>query len=148
MTADHHGPDAPSRVSGYARRLQANWTHWRRSRPFWSGLLSVAGGLTILLLPANQYTILTLPGIGGLVGFLLGGLITALGALLWLRPEQHDVFGVAIVLLALASFIYTNLGGFLVGMVLSVLGGCFAFAWQAVEQASEPSHEVTAVADR
>lgn len=134
MTASHHEPGAPSQIGGYARRLRVNWTHWRRSRPFWSGLLSVAGGLTILLLPANQYTILTLPGLGGLVGFLLGGLITALGALLWLRPEQHDVFGIAIVLLALASFIYTNLGGFLVGMILSVLGGCFAFAWQAVEQ--------------
>lgn len=116
----------------------AGWNRWRRSRPFWGGLVSLAGGLTILLLPAGQFTVLTLPGIAGLAGFLLGGLIAAMGPLLWFLPEQRVVLGIAIVLLALASFVYSNLGGFLIGMLLSIIGGSLAFAWAPTTQRSTP----------
>ncbi|MBE1579552.1 hypothetical protein SAMN05216266_1424 [Amycolatopsis marina] len=40
----------------------------------------------------------------------------ALGVLLWTQPQHHAPLGVALVLTALASFLYTNLGGFLLGM--------------------------------
>lgn len=116
----------------------ARWNRWRRSRPFWGGLVSLTGGLTILLLPANQFTVLALPGVAGLAGFLLGGLIAAMGPLLWFLPEQRLVFGIAIVLLALASFVYSNLGGFLIGMLLSIIGGSLAFAWTPTAQRSTP----------
>ena len=33
------------------------------------------------------------------------------------------------VLLSLASFVYSNLGGFLAGMILGLLGGMLAVAW-------------------
>lgn len=112
----------------------ARWGRWRRNRPFWGGLVSLAGGLTILLLPANQFTVLALPGVAGLAGFLLGGLIAAMGPLLWFLPEQRVVLGIAIVLLALASFVYSNLGGFLIGMLLSIIGGSLAFAWTPITQ--------------
>lgn len=111
------------------KRWLTQGNRWRRGRPFWGGLLAVAGGITILVLPANQYTVLALPGVAGLTGFLLGGLIAAMGALLWFLPEQRALLGVAIVLLALASFVYTNLGGFLIGMLLSLIGGSLGFAW-------------------
>lgn len=118
----------------------ARWGRWRRNRPFWGGLVSLAGGLTILLLPANQFTVLALPGVAGLAGFLLGGLIAAMGPLLWFLPEQRVVLGIAIVLLALASFVYSNLGGFLIGMLLSIIGGSLAFAWTPITQRSTPPH--------
>ncbi|MEV4731882.1 DUF6114 domain-containing protein [Saccharopolyspora sp. NPDC049426] len=118
----------------------ARWGRWRRSRPFWGGLVSLAGGLTILLLPANYFTVLALPGVAGLAGFLLGGLIAAMGPLSWFLPEQRVVLGIAIVLLALASFVYSNLGGFLIGMLLSIIGGSLAFAWKPSTQGSTPPH--------
>lgn len=105
------------------------WRRWRHRRPFWAGVFTLAGGLTIVLLPANQFTVLMLPGVAGLAGFLLGGLITAIGPLQWFLPDQHILLGITTVLLALAAFIYTNLGGFLLGTLLSIIGGCLSFAW-------------------
>ncbi|MFC3488643.1 hypothetical protein SAMN05216266_1425 [Amycolatopsis marina] len=110
-------------------RWWAASVRWRRGRPFWGGVVTLAGGLIILLLPANQFTVLALPGVAGLAGFLLGGLIAAMGPLLWFLPEQRVMLGIAIVLLALASFVYSNLGGFLIGMLLSIIGGSLGFAW-------------------
>lgn len=52
-----------------------------------------------------------------------------MGPLLWFLPEQRVMLGIAIVLLALASFVYSNLGGFLIGMLLSIIGGSLGFAW-------------------
>ncbi|MES9538875.1 DUF6114 domain-containing protein [Actinomadura sp. NPDC000600] len=105
------------------------WRDWRRERPFWGGLLATAGGAAILLLPADLYTVLSLPGTAGLAGFLLGGIITAAGLLLWCRPRHHVLLAVVITLAALASFLYTNFGGFLIGMLLALTGGSLAFAW-------------------
>ncbi len=112
-----------------ARRAWVAFTRWRRSRPFWGGACAVAGGLTILFLPAGRFTVLTLPGTAGFAGFLLGGLIAALGVLCWTQPEHRGVASVTIVVLALASFVYSNLGGFGIGMLTSLVGGALAFAW-------------------
>lgn len=110
-------------------RVLAAWHRWRHTRPFWGGAFALAGGLVIVLLPAGQFTVLTLPGVAGLAGFLLGGVIAAMGLLLWLQPEHRAVLGIAIVLLAIASFVYSNLGGFLLGMLLAIIGGCLGLAW-------------------
>jgi hypothetical protein len=119
------------------------WRSWRRSRPFWSGLLTTTGGAAILLLPADLYTVLSLPGTAGLAGFLLGGIITLTGLLLWYQPRHHTLLSVIILLAALASFLYTNFGGFMIGMLLALTGGSLAFAWapateHATEHASRP----------
>ena len=113
-------------------------TTWRRSRPFWSGLLTTTGGAAILLLPADLYTVLSLPGTAGLAGFLLGGIITTSGLLLWYQPRHHTLLSIIILLAALASFLYTNFGGFMIGMLLALTGGSLAFAWApATEHATE-----------
>lgn len=110
-------------------RWWATSARWRRGRPFWAGVVTLAGGLIILLLPANQFTVLALPGVAELAGFLLGGLIATMGPLLWFLPEHRIMLSIATVLLALASFVYSNLGGFLIGMLLSIIGGSLGFAW-------------------
>lgn len=123
------GGQATPRHSTGMRNAWAWWRQWRRRRPVVAGLLAIAAGSTIVLLPANQYTVFALPGTAGLTGFLLGGGMIALGVLLWTQPQHHALLGVALVVAALASFLYTNLGGFLLGMLLGVLAGCLAHAW-------------------
>jgi hypothetical protein len=127
---------------------RAGWLRWRRSRPFWGGLFTLAGGLTIVWLPANQYTVLALPGIAGLAGFLLGGLCIALGLMLWFHPAQRTFAGSMIVLCALASFVYTNFGGFLIGMILTLLGGGLGFAWKTTEGVSPHADSTPTVSRR
>jgi hypothetical protein len=122
------------------------WRSWRRSRPFWGGLLATTGGAAILLLPADLYTVLSLPGTAGLAGFLLGGIITTTGLLLWYQPRHHTLLAIVITLAALASFLYTNFGGFLIGMLLALTGGSLAFAWTPdpapdAETRQEPHHQ-------
>jgi hypothetical protein len=121
------------------RDLWRRWRSWRRSRPFWGGLLATTGGAAILLLPADLYTVLSLPGTAGLAGFLLGGIIATTGLLLWCQPRHHALLGIIILLAALASFLYTNFGGFLIGMLLALTGGSLAFAWTPATGDAKPA---------
>jgi hypothetical protein len=60
---------------------------------------------------------------------LIGGLLVACGLLIWFHPVQRVFYSVAGVLLAIASFVATNLGGFFLGMLLGVIGASLSFGW-------------------
>ncbi|MDS1272569.1 DUF6114 domain-containing protein [Lipingzhangella sp. LS1_29] len=127
-----------------AGRLQ--FRAWRRSRPFWGGLLLILAGVEILVVPTAQRLILPVDliiyaGIAGVSGYLIGGLLIVVGALAWLQPAQHAFFGIAGTLLALTSFVTSNFGGFVIGMLLGIVGGALVFAWSEsipVRDATEP----------
>ncbi len=108
---------------------------WRRSRPFWGGLLLLLGGLEMLLIPLTgvlargQIKLVIYVGIGGVFGILIGALLIACGLALWFSPVHKTFYAIAGLLLSLLSFIGTNLGGFFIGMLLGIVGGSLAFAW-------------------
>jgi hypothetical protein len=52
------------------------------------------------------------------------------GLLIWLNPLQQTFYSVLAVVLALGSWVTSNIGGFFVGLMLGVIGGALAFAWQ------------------
>ena len=68
-------------------------------------------------------------GVGGVFGVLIGGLLVACGLLIWFHPVQRVFYAIAGVLLAVASFVATNLGGFFFGMLLGVTGASLSFGW-------------------
>jgi Family of unknown function (DUF6114) len=115
--------------------MASNFRMWRRSRPFWGGLLLLIGGLEMLLIPLTgvlargQIKLVIYVGIGGVFGILIGALLIACGLALWFTPMHKTFYAIAGVLLSLLSFIGTNLGGFFVGMLLGIVGGSLAFAW-------------------
>ncbi|MEU4782661.1 DUF6114 domain-containing protein [Micromonospora sp. NPDC023633] len=49
--------------------------------------------------------------------------------LLVATPQQRVFYAVLSLLLGLVSWLTSNLGGFLVGMLLALVGGALAFAW-------------------
>ncbi|MBX6386986.1 MAG: ABC transporter permease, partial [Microbispora sp.] len=107
---------------------------WRRSRPFWGGLLVLVAGLELLSIPfATQALPLIIQS--GTVGatYLIALVLIILGLLIWLQPNQRVFLGVVAVLVSIASFVYANLGGFLIGMLLGLIGGALAVAWTPVE---------------
>jgi hypothetical protein len=119
---------------------------WRRSRPFWGGLLLVLGGLEMLLIPLTgvlargQIKLVIYVGIGGVFGILIGALLIACGLALWFSPVHKTFYAIAGLLLSLLSFIGTNLGGFFIGMLLGIVGGSLAFAWTpGLVRAAEPA---------
>ncbi|WP_182906097.1 DUF6114 domain-containing protein [Microbispora sp. H13382] len=107
---------------------------WRRSRPFWGGLLVLAAGLELLSIPfATQALPLVIQS--GTVGatYLISLVLIILGLMVWLQPDKRAFLGVVAVLISIASFIYANLGGFLIGMLLGLVGGALAVAWTPAE---------------
>ncbi|POM23592.1 hypothetical protein BTM25_47470 [Actinomadura rubteroloni] len=126
--------DFARRAARRAHRSVVRWRRWRRTRPFWAGLLTLAGGLTIAAAPAGGYTILRLPGLSTLAPLAFGGALTALGVAIWNRPRAHSRAGAAAIVLALGAFVYAGLGGYLLGTLLSLTGGSLACAWTTGRQ--------------
>ncbi|WP_405088791.1 DUF6114 domain-containing protein [Microbispora sp. NBC_01389] len=113
---------------------------WRRSRPFWGGLLVLLAGLELLSIP---FATKALPLVirSGTVGatYLIALVLVILGLMIWLQPGQRAFLGVVAMLVSIASFVYANLGGFLVGMLLGLVGGALAVAWAPEETAPRAS---------
>ncbi|MFG2085166.1 MULTISPECIES: DUF6114 domain-containing protein [unclassified Spirillospora] len=112
-----------------AAPLPGGFRRWRRTRPFWGGLLAVLAGAEIILIPLAPVGIVVHQGMAGVASWLAGALLIASGALMWCQPEQRAFLGVLCVLLSLVSFVTSNLGGFLLGMLLGMVGGALGFAW-------------------
>jgi hypothetical protein len=131
--ADHH-----SAAPGEARR-QATWRltfrAWRQTRPFWGGLLLILGGAELLGIPLTgilsrgAVRLVVYIGIGGIFGVLIGILLVTAGIAVWVSPAHRVFYGVAGVVMGIASFPASNLGGFFLCMVLAIVGGAIAFAW-------------------
>ena len=117
------------------------WQAWRRSRPFWGGLLLVLSGLELFALPLSGLLVhgavklVIYIGIGGVFAVLIGVLLIVAGLVTWFNPEHKTFYGIAGVVLGLVSFPASNLGGLFVGMLLAIIGGAIAFAWTPVELA-------------
>jgi hypothetical protein len=103
---------------------------WRRSRPFWGGLLLLIAGVE-LFLSAN----LTLGdlevhmGPEGFLSYLLPLLLVLSGVLSWVTPGQRLFYGILGLLTAVYSLVGLNLGGFGLGMLIGIVGGALVLAW-------------------
>jgi hypothetical protein len=128
------GPDdQPSRRSSGLLRAWRAFRGWRRGRPFWAGLFVALSGLLILAPPyANLKLgdlVISIKTLGGVSALLIGVLLEIAAGALWFRPAFRFPAGVLAVLLSLIALVTTNLGGFLLGTVLGLLGGALAVAW-------------------
>jgi len=69
-------------------------------------------------------------------GVLIGILLIAAGIVLWVNPTHRVFYGIAGIVLGIISFPASNLGGFVLGMLLAIIGGALAFAWVPAEPGS------------
>jgi hypothetical protein len=122
----------------------AAFRSWRRSRPFWGGLLLLIAGLELLAIPLSgvlikgQVKLVIYIGIGGVFGVLIGALLLVAGVVLWVNPTHRVFYGIAGIVLGILSFPASNLGGFFLGMLLAIIGGALAFAWTPAPPAPLP----------
>lgn len=121
-----------TRTGHVAGRAHRGFRRWRRGRPFWGGLFTILGGAEILLLPALKLPVLIQVGIAGISGLIAGILMVVVGLSVWFAPHFRVFAGVATILFSLASFLTSNFGGFLLGMLLGLLGGSLSCAWVPV----------------
>ncbi|QPP08800.1 hypothetical protein G4Z16_23010 [Streptomyces bathyalis] len=117
------------------------WRGWRRGRPFWGGLLTVVSGVEIGVLPLAPMKVMLHEGTAGFPSVVLAAIIVVLGLTGWFAPQFRALAGIITVLLAAAALVMSNLGGFMIGTLLGVIGGALMFAWRPdpAEPAGEPA---------
>ncbi|WP_328955114.1 DUF6114 domain-containing protein [Kitasatospora purpeofusca] len=106
---------------------------FRRSRPFWGGLLAMIAGVPILYFP---YAHLSLGGVtiamsttAGAGSLIIGVLLIILGLTAWFQPAVRIFAGVATTLLTLVSIPVSNLAGFGMALLPGLIGGGLMMAW-------------------
>ncbi|MEU9334500.1 DUF6114 domain-containing protein [Streptomyces sp. NPDC048290] len=120
-------------VAGQFTRRKRQFRAWRSTRPFWAGLFVMLGGLPIAYFPYANLQIghltLAMATTAGAGSLIIGVLLVVLGFSLWFQKHVRTFAGVAAILLALVSIPVSNLGGFLIGFLLALIGGAMAVAW-------------------
>lgn len=126
-TLDSPTPHEPSRPA--ALRALHGFRHWRKGRPFPAGLLIVLAGIELWLAPLSSIGNIIHEGVGGVSAFFIGALMMMFGLTVWFAPAYRVFAGIASILLGLIALPATNLGGFFIGTLLSLIGGGLAVAW-------------------
>jgi Family of unknown function (DUF6114)/zinc-ribbon domain len=106
-------------------------------KPTAAFVLSLIGGIFILLgggliaaIGASFFGSLAAAALVlGVIGLAFGILILVGAIMLYTHPEQHVTWGVIILVFSILS-IFTSLGGFLVGLILGIIGGALAISWK------------------
>ncbi|MGW2374938.1 MULTISPECIES: DUF6114 domain-containing protein [Kitasatospora] len=114
---------APASPAGRVKR------DWRGRRPFWGGLLVTLGGAEMLFTLWAPLPLLLHISLVGLAGYLVPVVMVLCGLLILFNPAQRLFYSILAVLASLASWVTSNLGGFLIGMLLGVVGSCLTFGW-------------------
>ncbi|HZY69933.1 MAG TPA: DUF6114 domain-containing protein [Thermoplasmata archaeon] len=112
-------------------------------RPIAAFAVSLVGGLLVFIAgvflaiagsvasSAGLYGAGSVLGGLGFLGILFGFIVVALGALLFRDPESHVGYGIAILVFSLLSIF--GGGGFILGLILGVVGGILASVFQPAE---------------
>jgi len=98
------------------------------SRPVLGFVFGLVGGILILVGGAI-FSALSgfFLGLFGILGLVFGILVLLGSIMLYAAPRQHVAWGVIVLVFSVASIV--GLGGFIIGMVLGIVGGALGIAW-------------------
>ncbi|WP_062648723.1 DUF6114 domain-containing protein [Streptomyces maremycinicus] len=102
---------------------------WRGHRPFAGGVLLVLGGAEILVTMKAPLPVILHVGMQGLAGYLLPTLMMVCGLLIIFNPTQRLFYSIIAILLSLGTWVTSNIGGFVIGLLLGAVGSSLAFGW-------------------
>ncbi|MGW7263803.1 DUF6114 domain-containing protein [Streptomyces sp. NPDC054842] len=117
---------------------RAAFRGWRARRPFWGGLLLALGGAEILLTEKASLKVVMHIGMQGVAGYLLPAVMLLCGLLILFNPAQRLFYSLLGILLSLGTWLTSNLGGFLVGLLLGAVGSCLSFGWLPDQEPRRP----------
>ncbi|MGX8904224.1 DUF6114 domain-containing protein [Streptomyces netropsis] len=121
--------DEPPEERAPERQRRTALRAWRRTRPFWAGVLLLLAGAELVAVTCAPLPVLVTLGMGGIAALGLGCALVVAGLFLWFLPHTRHYTGLHAVLLAVLSFPGSNLGGYFVGACLGIAGGSMGFAW-------------------
>ncbi|MFE1841521.1 DUF6114 domain-containing protein [Streptomyces sviceus] len=108
---------------------QDAFTRWVYGRPFFGGLWLTLGGAWILLTMQASVKVVLHVGMQGVAGYLLPTLMVLLGLLILFSPDQRLFYSITGVLISMGTWVTSNMGGFMVGLLLGVVGSVLTFGW-------------------
>lgn len=137
-TAEFAGPASESRAADRTEgaemsdgaKSRGGFKQWRRQRPFIGGVLAVLGGIELFF--SGQLDLGNMQiqfGIEGLQATVIPIAIVVLALFAILKPTHHVFYGIIALILSVYSLIGVNLGGYLLGMLLSTIGAILVVAW-------------------
>ncbi|MGV0869888.1 DUF6114 domain-containing protein [Corynebacterium kalidii] len=106
---------------------------WRKERPFGAGLLMMLAGIVIMAPAYLSFEIsniqIQISTMGGVSTLVIGILLITCGLMCWFRGEGRILAGVAALILSILALWQSNFGGFGIGLILGLIGGALALAW-------------------
>ncbi|TQK51793.1 hypothetical protein FBY35_2213 [Streptomyces sp. SLBN-118] len=124
---------SPGRDEHKFRAIRRGFRTWRGQRPFWAGLFTLLGGIPIAYIPYATFKLghmtLAMQTTAGSGALIIGVLLITLGLTMWFHHIVRVFAGVATILLALVSIPIANMGGFVIGFLLSLIGGALSLSW-------------------
>ncbi|GGR69817.1 hypothetical protein GCM10010269_05780 [Streptomyces humidus] len=102
---------------------------WRGQRPFAGGVLLALGGAEILVTMKAPLPVILHVGMQGLAGYLLPTLMVVCGLLILFNPTQRLFYSIISIMLSLGTWLTSNIGGFVVGLLMGAVGSSLAFGW-------------------
>lgn len=102
---------------------------WPGKRPYVGAALLIVGGVIVGYVPVQfAMELLLIGGVSTMIGVGIAALITLAGIVALLRPGLAPLMGVAGIVLSFLSVVGA-LGGFLVGLVVTQVGGILCIVW-------------------
>jgi hypothetical protein len=116
------------------RRFRAStpmrvFREFRWTRPFWAAVLVLIAAFELAVLPVGPTDALIKAGTNAFLGLICAAVLAVMALVLLFLPSQRVLAGLITVVVSLSSFPLSNLGGFVIGMLLGVLGGSMAVGW-------------------
>lgn len=116
--------------SSTRRGIGARLRRYLGSRPTLGCVLLAFGGYFVLRpVVGSTFSFLAYLGVGGAQIYILGGGMVAAALVAFFQPAQRHFPALMAMAFSIASLPLANLGGWLIGMVLGILGSGMIFAW-------------------
>jgi len=127
MTTATAQPHAASSVLGRVRHALYRFL---KTRPTLGCVLLALGGYFVLKpVVGSTFQFLSYLGVGGAQVYILGGGMVAAALVAFCAPAQRHFPALMALAFSIASLPLANLGGWLIGMVLGIVGSGLIFAW-------------------
>lgn len=133
-------------TNGFGQK-RSSFREWRGQRPFWGGLLTLLAGVPIMYIPYQHFTLgsltirmSTTAGAGSLI---IGVLLVVLGITMWFQPQSRVFAGIAAILLSLVSLVVSNVGAFVIGFLLGLIGGALGVSWAPGKPVTQAAEDTT-----
>ncbi len=112
------------------RSFRSRLHRYFASRPTIGCLLLAFGGYFVLRpVVGSTFSFLAYLGVGGAQIYILGGGMVAAALVAFFQPAQRHFPALMALAFSIASLPLANLGGWLIGMVLGIVGSGMIFAW-------------------